>query len=236
MEQVLGYLETYGDEACSAGKATDAFHRAAFGPDRATLNGCRRLVQLLLRGVEPTPQRRWQTHALPPGVRSEVVRIIQARASLAVAYLDLHAGMKQLVSLVSAVGGCRHLRSAEQLPDTQLRMLARDAAAAAELPTRDQDALVAILWKVESVAKQIELLAQGSLEIQQESSGAITLQLEHLGRRRRSKPAEVQREALDVLALAASAFTALQAACSKVKAAAGAAKPNPAIQPHGLFL
>lgn len=180
--------------------------------------------QSLAITFSPKRRRSWSPNELDPEVRSEILRAIEARQSIAAAYGDLHAGMRRLVEAASELKPFHDLPRPCQQPDPELRKLASYVAADAELPIRDQDALVAMLSRAETVVKKIKLLAHGFIDVREERSGSIAMKFQLWRQRRICKPADVEAEAQTVTAFAAEALEILQTACAKLEARAGGSK------------
>lgn len=172
-----------------------------------------------------SPKRQpWLREELDPEVRSEIQRGIEARRSIAAAYADLHTGMRRLVQAASELKPFRDLPRANEQRDTELRKLASYVAADAELPIRDQDALVAMLSRAEVVVKRIKLLAHGCIDVREERSGSIAMKFQLWRQRRNCEPADVEAEAQTVTAFAAEGLEILRTACAKLEAGAGGLK------------
>lgn len=169
-----------------------------------------------------SPKRRsWLREEPDADVRSEIQRAIEARRSIAAAYADLHTGMRRLVQAASELKPFRDLPRVSEQRDPELRKLASYVAADAELPIRDQDALVAMLSRAEVVIKRIKPLAHGCIELREERSGAIAMKFQLWRKRRNREPAKVEAEAQTVTAFAAEALEILRTACAKLEAGAG---------------
>ena len=142
-------------------------------------------------------RRKWRPEALTPEVRSQVIEALEARLSIRAAQTELRRALGELVEAASMVPKFRLAGPVWMQPTAELRRAAKRIIWEAEPLTARRQELGALLMRIEAFADEIDLLANGFLEVREKWSGKISMRFA-LGRRLTLSPAEVKAKAAPI--------------------------------------
>lgn len=138
--------------------------------------------------------RAFDPETLSAEVKSQIIRAIEARRSLAAVHMEFHTAVGDLVEAASAFPQFRLDAPVWMQPAAEVRKAAMRIVLESEALAARRKELAALLERVEDTAGDLGLLVSGFVEVREERSGKISMTFS-LGRRITMGPLEVEREA-----------------------------------------